>query len=155
MKSVNYLDNFCRLMPIIYPSFYICLLPSSEELVFLRSDGGLESHANEPETTIEGVLGGDKTACEAFANHVHLFEKVGEAGRQSCVHIGKCIARNLLRALAVSFPTKRFIVYLEVNVKDSTIVRFHQMWDDEPPYIDVTQPFENGCELYAFSTDCH
>jgi hypothetical protein len=85
-------------------------------------------------------------------NHFHLFENVGEAGRTTALELGKAIAQNLLSALTNAFPKKHFIVYLELNVRDSTIVRFHQVWEDEPPYIDVTQAFDDGSEIYDFST---
>ena len=66
------------------------------------------------------------------------------------MEIGRAVANNLLHALGLEFPDKKFIVFLEVNVKDSTIVRFHQQWDDELPYFDLNQTYQEGVELYEF-----
>ncbi|MCL2284777.1 MAG: hypothetical protein FWC32_00260 [Firmicutes bacterium] len=155
MLKVEYLKNLKYLMPIIYPSFYTRITSYSDELVFLYENASystFHTRKDEAETISEDVNVSDKTQCEAISNHFHLFEKVGKAGRVVALEIGTVIARNLLNALTNAFPDKKFIVYLELNIKDTTAIRFHQAWDDESPYFDVAQPFEDGTELYEFKT---
>ena len=131
-----------KLMPIVYPSFYTLLDIARNELVFLETEDGKICELNIS----------DKTQCEAVSNHYHLFEKVGKNNCGRVVEIGKSIANNLLHSLAQSFPAKNFIVYLEVNAKDSVIIRFHQIWENEPPYFDMTQNY-NDVEIFEFKTD--
>jgi len=129
------------LLPIIYPRFYIAHDASENELVLLNSGA--------PE--IQGVLITDKTQCEAFVNHYHLFENIGKQNYENVVAIGHAIAKNLHNALTQAFPTKTFIVYLEVSLKDSVMLRFHQIWENEQPYFDTSQPYE-GVEIFTVGT---
>lgn len=140
-----------ELMPILYPKFYTVFNYQQKELVFL--DVGVrhlpDRMIKETETMIVDFIGEDKTKCEATENHFHLFEKIGEANKAQAVEIGKSIAANLLNALTQSFPNKNFVVYLEVNVKDSVIIRFHQRWENEPPYFDMAYSYKD-VELFEF-----
>ncbi len=130
---MNIYATMLNLMPIVYPQFYTLHDTAKNELVFLKTG---ETEAGELNVT-------GKTQCEAVNNHFHLFEKVGEKNYESVVEIGKNIANNLFISLTQSFPNKSFVVYLEVNVKDSVIIRFHQKWEDEPPYFDMTQGYKD------------
>jgi len=146
----KYLCRFASLLPVIYPSFYTLTPHSSEELVFLSENGIVDSSETETEATEISGWTVDNTMREATGNHFHLFDKVGIAGRSMALDIGTAIAQNLLCKLARAFPEKKFIVYLTMNIEGATIVRFHQVWADEPPYYDATQPFDDGTELYVF-----
>ena len=121
------------LMPVIYPKFYTVHNAFKNELVFL-DDG---------EPKVPKVDTADKTQCEAFINHYHLFDKVGKRNYKKVVEIGMAIANNLRDSLLRAFPNKFFVVYLEVNVNDSVMLRFHQIWEDEPPYFDTTQAYDD------------
>ncbi|MEA5038663.1 MAG: hypothetical protein VB086_02375 [Clostridiaceae bacterium] len=130
-----------ELLPVIYPVFYVKKDRDGHELVFL--DAG---HHQEDIS----VVIADKTQCEAVENHFHLFNRTNEENKEAVKKIGASIAKNLLRALMQTFPDKKFIVYLEVNISDSTIVRFHQIWDNEPPYFDVATFKNKNVELFEF-----
>lgn len=135
-------DMLLKMMPIIYPSFYSLLDDNGNELVFLDLGDRFE----------EPLKISDKTQFEAFENHFHLFDKIGEANRELAISIGKTIANNLLKTLAKTYPTKKFIVYLEVDVKESVIIRFHQIWDGEPPYIDVRSFRHASQSIFEFKS---
>jgi len=128
---MNNFASFLNLMLIIYPKFYTAYDTSKNELVFLKT--------NEPE--LHAITVTDKTQCEAVSNHFHIFDKVGQKNYDYAIDAGKTIANNLLNSLTQTFPSKKFVVYLEVNVKDSVTIRFHQVWDNEPPYFDMTQNY--------------
>lgn len=138
MTRYEFLEN---LLPIIYPDFYVAKDTDSNELVFW--DFGEHHILNKTKIA-------DKTQCEAVENHVHLFEKVGIKNKNGVIKIGVSIAKNLLKTLIGVFPDKKFIVYLEVNVNDSTIIRFHQIWENEPLYIDVKAFKDKNVELFEF-----
>ena len=146
MTRLEYLKS---LMPIIYPSFYTVFNNSLDELVFLDDGDRLSFYTNEAGIAIGNFID-DKTRCEAINNHFHLFDKVGAEKRDIAFQIGREIAQNLLNSLIAAFPTKKFVVYLELNTKDSTIIRFHQIWDNEPPYFDVKQTYQEDLELFEF-----
>ncbi|MPN04563.1 hypothetical protein SDC9_151804 [bioreactor metagenome] len=60
------------------------------------------------------------------------------------------IAKNLLQTLTQTFPDKKFIVYLQINNNDS-IIRFHQIWNEEPLYFDVKQlRNKDGTEIFEY-----
>ena len=129
------------MLPVLSPEFYTVKDNSGNELVFL-------SFGNEHLESLGGIT--DKTQCEAVENHVHLFEKISSKEKDSVIKFGTAIANNLLRALQCAFPDKKFIVYLSVNETDSTIVRFHQIWDNEQIYYDVTQFKQDRLHLFEF-----
>jgi len=147
MTRIEYLN--C-LLPIIYPKFYTLLSPSLDELVFLHDGDPLPSFLDKEGKAIANYISDDRTQFEATNNHFHLFDKVGEAYKEMSLDIGKAIANNLLGALNVAFPKKKFVVYLEVNPKTSTILRFHQIWDGESPYLDVKQTYQDDLKLFEF-----
>lgn len=79
----------------------------------------------------------DKTAFEAFANHIHFFDKVTKKEMPYLKKIAECVCDLALGRLESEFPAKRFAVYVAVQEKESVIFRFHQLWPDEPPYYDT------------------
>ena len=125
-----------HLMPIVYPKFYTLHTEKGEELVLLC----------EGEKLHEVSIIEDKTQFEAVNNHVHLFEKVGEADKIYAKDIGIQIANNLIKELTTCFPDKCFIVFLDLNIHDSVIIRFHQHWPDEPVYYNVN----DFCNILEF-----
>ena len=121
-------EHILTILPVIYPRFYSSFDNNGNEFIFLL----LEDQKRENFYDVD-----DKTQLEALMNHFHLFEKVGEKNKNVITCICSTIAKNLLNVLTKNYPEKKFVVYLEVNPKDSVIVRFHQIWENEIPYIDV------------------
>ena len=79
---------------------------------------------------------GDKTAFEALENHVHLLERVKQKEMPALTQIGTHLANALLASLKRSYPAKNFYVYVTISLGNSFIVRFHQQWRGEAPYLD-------------------
>lgn len=128
------LEKINNLLTIIYPEFYLVKDMSGNEFVLLKTD------------TIEDfkqITVTDKTQTEAFLKHIHLFDRVSKNDCCKLEAVGKKIAQNLFERLKSSFPQKKFVVYLEINPKDSTIIRFHQIWEDEYMFIDSSAKYEN------------
>ena len=134
-------EKLLDLLPVIYPKFYTAFDEAKNELVFLDTGTG---------KSINFKIFSDKTQCEAFVNHFHIFDKIGKGNYDNVVAFGKEISKNLLASLMKSFPNKEFLVYLQVS-KDSTIVRFHQIWENEVPYFDVDIDDKNT-EMFEFKT---
>lgn len=114
------------LLPVLFPQFYEVRDAAGNEFVLLRSGG------DEPEGLPREVK--DRTQFEAFENHVHLWGRVRKGEQETARRIGLAIARNLSETLKRRYPSKAFVVYLDLSFSDSTIVRFHQLWPGEPPY---------------------
>jgi hypothetical protein len=144
------MEFLSSLLPILYPSFYSLCTAKNEELIFLDNGDRLSSRVDKNGGVVADFISEDKTQCEATNNHFHLFDRVGEKGCPDAIQVGTAIAKNLLRNLLQVYPSKKFVVYLEVNEKDSTIVRFHQIWDNEPPYLDISQFNQPGLHLFEF-----
>lgn len=126
----------------IFPRFYIAKDSNLNEMVFWD----IGEHLTFYNTEVK-----DKTQCEAVENHIHLFDRIEIINKKIITAIGICLAKNLFRVLCNKFPEKRFIVYLEVNFNDSTIIRFHQLWDGEPLYFDISQFQDENLKIYQFS----
>jgi hypothetical protein len=136
-------DFLLKLLPILTPTFYTLRDEDTNEFVFLRAGEELKHISN------KNI---DKTQLEAFINHFHIFDKINVNKKDDVIEVGKAVSRNLLNALTYNFPKKKFIVFLDVNVKDSTTIRFHQLWSGEPPYFDINQFQNTGVELFEFRT---
>lgn len=128
-------------MDVIYPSFYTQQNYDGATLVFLKF------HNAKPNT--EALHVEDKTQCEAVSNHFHIFDRVNKKYVPSITSICIKIAENMLSALKNTFPDKKFVVLLSINPGDSTIIRFHQIWENEPLYYDLDYPYP-GTTVYAF-----
>ncbi len=76
----------------------------------------------------------DKTQFEAFENHVHLSDNIKKKDFNEAVEIGRVLGETLLNALKAKYPDKEFCVFVSVDVGDSMIIRFHQVWENEPVY---------------------
>lgn len=89
----------------------------------------------------------EKAKIEAMENHVHLCGGVKNRFRNNIKKISVSIAKNLLKCLKYEFPDKKFVVFLELNYKDSVIVRFHQIREKGELYIDpkyYKEKYDNG-----------
>ena len=131
--------------------FYTRRDPSGAEFVLLAGE-------DTPETGPLPRAPEDRTQYEAVLNHCHLFpgplrpRKLAEARRA-----GLAAALSLRDSLARAFPGKRFAVFLTVSPED-VILRFHQLWPEEPPYYEVRGQVERDADdahtdIYAFYTD--
>ena len=129
-----------ELMPVLSPRFYCWNDTNGNELVFLETEG---EHFGEPFAV------SDKTQLEALENHIHLFGRIRPENRTEAREIAIRIACNLQGALEHRFPDKQFLVFLTINPKDATIIRFHQVWDGEPPYYDADEVYRDT-EVFAF-----
>lgn len=76
----------------------------------------------------------DKIQFEAVENHVHLSDNIKKKDFDKAVEIGRILGGTLLNALKEKYPDKEFCVFVTVDVGDSMIIRFHQVWENEPVY---------------------
>lgn len=76
----------------------------------------------------------DKTQFEAVENHIHLIDNVKKSDFEQLVEIGRVLGETQLNALKAKYPDKEFCVFVSVNVRDSMIIRFHQVWENEFVY---------------------
>lgn len=141
---MNKYDLLIDMLPVIYPEFYKITDADENELIFLDLGNQADTEG------IKGIKVADKTQTESFINHVHLFGRIKSENKDKVTQIALAIAKNIFDSLILKFPDKKFIVYVTVNPKDSTIIRFHQCWDDEAPYIDTKDFFEKDVELHVF-----
>ena len=129
--------------PIINPVFCTVPLSNGQELVFVGIENGQKQNAN-----FSPMI--NKTRCEGLENHFHLFDRVFFWQRKKAINVGTKIAENLRSSLDTAFPKKKFVIFLTVNFKESTIIRFHQIWDDELSYYDVNDRYEGDPMLLVF-----
>lgn len=76
----------------------------------------------------------DKTQFEAVENHVHLVDNVKKSDFNDLIEIGKVLGETQSNALKSNFPDKEFCVFVTVDIGESMIIRFHQVWENEPVY---------------------
>ena len=74
----------------------------------------------------------DHVQFEASENHVHVLEHISRQEFASVDEFANDFMQLLLNSLLRCFPNKVFAVYLTVRLHDSMIIRFHQLWKDEP-----------------------
>ena len=118
MKRIEYLSLFANLFR--FKSIYD--KNGNEYIIF--DDNSLDS--------IDDIV--DRTAFEAYENHVHLLNYVSAEDYLQCTPIARSIGNALLCSLQASYPGKSFIVYVSIRKRDSMIIRFHQKWENETPY---------------------
>ena len=123
------LDFIIKFHFAIFPDFYTIKDSENNEYVFLKTED------NEIKL-LKSVT--DKTQLEAYENHIHLFGKVKKKYQKDAVKVAQLITNNLVKVLGMRFPNKQFIVYLDCDFEDHIIIRFHQIWKNEPPYYDVS-----------------
>lgn len=129
-----------RLLPIIYPQFSTAVDMTGNELVFLKPTAISSDCIN--------IV--DKTECEAFENHVHLFDKISKSHRDVAKNICSQLATNLWNTLKRTYPDKLFVVYLVWDPEHSVTIRFHQKWPNEKPYYDINAGGWCDGEVYCF-----
>ena len=126
---MTFLQRINELTPIIYPEFYTIKDEKNNEYIFLKDGKSIKKISQ-----ID-----DRTAYEAFINHFHIFDRVKKEQFDDAIRFGKATAKNLFKSLCHAFPNKKFVVYLISDRNDSTIIRFHQLWENEIPYyVDFT-----------------
>lgn len=76
----------------------------------------------------------DKTQFEAVENHIHLIDNIKKPDFDELIEIGKVLGETQLNALKGKFPDKEFCVFVTVDIGESMIIRFHQVWENEPVY---------------------
>ena len=90
----------------------------------------------------------DKTEFEAVNNHVHILDKLSPSELDGLREIAPVLCRCIQYTLQAKYPGRQFYVYATASVNDSFILRFHQSWDDEPPYYSPELPY--GDDLFIF-----
>ena len=57
--------------------------------------------------------------------------------QNDALKVSQIITENLVKELKLQFPNKKFLVYLDCDFNEHTIIRFHQNWTNELPYYDI------------------
>ena len=78
----------------------------------------------------------DKTQFEALENHTHLIDNVKKSDFEELIGIGNLLGEALLNSLKSKYPNKEFCVFVTVDIGESMIIRFHQIWENESVYYD-------------------
>lgn len=120
MIRKRYEDSICYM---IDPVFYEANIDGRKVVLLEQGEGVLP----DSETSIFE----DAEQLELAVNHVHIFYRVRKRERKRIREISIAIMQNLGRALMESFPEKDFWLLLELNYKDSIILRFCQIYDDK------------------------
>lgn len=136
MRKIEYLELFANLFQ--YKTVHD--LKGNEYVLF--ADNSINS--------IESIQ--DRTAFEAFENHVHLIPNIQKVDFQTCSEIAKKIGRALLNNLHAWYPDKGFYVFVSFRNKDDMIIRFHQSWANEAPYFDPSDLINEKVYMFASRT---
>jgi len=139
---MDFYRKYMELLPTIYPQFRSAITKNGKELILLIEN-------TQSIKDLSNVEVDDCSEFEALENHVHLFDKVGKKNKDNVTIVGTAIAKNMLESLKTAFPDKKFVVYLEVNIKDSVIIRFHQIREKEPLYFEMVQSYKE-IEIFEF-----
>ena len=131
------IDLLTKLSPIIFPQFYSLKDIEGNELILLDT-GNKEISLGKEKI--------DKTQMESYLNHFHIWDNFRACDEIPIKEFCECIARNLLEKLVHKYDNKKFSVFLEINSRESIVIRFHQLWDKEPKYYD-TDYFTNVIEF--------
>lgn len=124
---------------IVSPEFKIIQDIKGNEYVLFR-DSKLEN--------LDALFVDDKTLFEAMDNHIHFLDKVRKSEMPYLKRIAECVCELTLGKLEATFPTKKFVVSVAIQIGESVIFRFHQLWTDELPYY---QDEGNGGNLIIVS----
>ena len=134
------IDLLTELSPIMFPEFYSLKDADGNELILLDTGNREKSFGKEKI---------DKTQTEAYLNHFHVWGRFRACDEMKIKKLCERIAKNLLERLVCKYNKKKFVVFLEVNSRESIIIRFHQIWENEPTYYD-TDYFTNVTEFKNF-----
>lgn len=100
--------------------------------------------------TVHNVI--DKTEFEAYENHVHIVDNVKKSEFEHLVGVSRKLGKVLLDSLKLHYPNRQFVVYVSIHLHDSMIIRFHQKWENEEPYL-CPEDFQLKDEkVFAFET---
>ena len=96
----------------------------------------------------------DKTACEAFVNHIHLQDYIFCDNTTAYRKTAFAVAESWVSRLREIYPGKQFVLYLTTentkwNQKSNPILRFCLVRADEAPYISEAS---NGKTLWKWET---
>ena len=119
MISNRYEDSICYM---IDPVFYEANIDGNKVVLLEQGEGTLPN--------AESSIFENPEQLELSVNHVHIFYRVKKCEQKRVREISIAIMQNLGRALMESFPEKDFWLLLELNYKDSVILRFCQNYDD-------------------------
>lgn len=92
----------------------------------------------------------DRTAFEAIENHVHLVENVKIWELDKLTKIAYNLGNALLNNLNSNFPIKHFMVFVSIKLHDSMIIRFHQKWENEDPYLNANDFISSDEKVISF-----
>ncbi len=121
MKKIELLKDFSEMF-----DFKTVTDENGNEYV-IYANSVLDEIGSEPE---------DKTRFEAVENHIHLIDNVKKSDFDELIKIGKILGETQLSALKSKYPDKEFCVFVTVDIGESMIRRFHQVWGNEPVYYD-------------------
>lgn len=128
-------------LPILYPRFYTSTdLDGYEHVILVNNNYRLSDSFEAP----------DKTQFESTVNHVHLLDKFSIKYISLMLDVGESIGKNLSRALVSSYPDRAFVVYVQISPAEGMMIRFHQIWENEPRYFEL---YEDTPTLLTFRTD--
>lgn len=119
MKKIELLRDFSEMF-----DFKIVTDENGNEYV-IYANSVLDEIGSEPE---------DKTQFEAVENHIHLIDNVKQSDFDKLIEVGRILGETQLSALKSKYPDKEFCVFVTVDIGESMIIRFHQIWDNEPVY---------------------
>ncbi len=134
MKRVAYFETFGKLF-----EYKVVADNRGNEFVFF---------ADTACTSVEEVH--DKTELEALETHIHLLDNITKEEFVKLVPVAHNIGSAVLHSLQTQFPQKHFIVYVTIKMHDSMILRFHQIWENEEPYYDVSRFTSDAEKVFEF-----
>ena len=138
---MNRLGYFRLFADILMPKFKILQDNEGTEYVIWENASSFEDLSFIP----------DKTAFEAQENHIHLVDNIKKEEFETLCNIAQIICNHMLLKLKDSFPSKNFVVYVSVHIRDSMILRFHQVWEDEEEYYSVNDFNTNKERVFRVS----
>ena len=118
MKRIGYFELISQIS-----EFKTLTTPDGDELVVFK---------NLPIQDVDFV--DDKTEFESSENHVHLLDNIKKDEFDRLIPVAQNLGKMLLGNLKYSYPDKQFMVYVSLMLKDSMIIRFHQVWENEVPF---------------------
>lgn len=92
----------------------------------------------------------DKTQFEAVENHIHLLNYIKSIDFEKTQFIATHLGQALLWSLNANYPDKHFVVFVSLQLHDSMIIRFHQKWNDEEVYYDVSDFLSPKEKVFKF-----
>ena len=81
-------------------------------------------------------------------DYVHILDKLSPTELDGLKEMAPALCRCIQYTLQAKYPGRQFYVYATASVHDSFILRFHQSWDDEPPY--YSPGLSYGDDLFIF-----